>query len=228
MNQPSSDNRLNGPARASGFLVAGVVALVILAIAFVVVALFAFAVFPSSVRPSPIPKGLVQNPAVGKKFSELSLMPLLGVDKPATLDDLAGHVVLLNFWGPWCRYCCIELPDIAALGEEFQARPDFRLVAVSCAPGGESAQDDVEQLRDDTQAYLSRARINLAMYADPSRVSRAGLDRRGAFRGYPTKILLDRQGVIRAVSFGADPRDLRGLHSLIVSLLDESAKTPGA
>ena len=228
MSQPSSGDRPADRLRGSGFLVAGVVALVIVAMAFVVVTLFAFTVFPSAMRAPSIRKGLVQHPAVGKKFSELSLTPLLGVDKPATVDDLAGNVVLLDFWGTWCPHCCLEMPDVVAVGEEFQDRPDFKLVAVACASPSESGQDDVEQLRDDVQAYLKRSRLSLTMYADPKRVSRAGLDQRGAFRGYPAKILLDRQGVIRAVSSGADPGDLRGIRRLIVSLLDEPAATPGA
>jgi thiol-disulfide isomerase/thioredoxin len=35
------------------------------------------------------------------------------------LSDFRGQVVYVNFWATWCTPCLIEMPDIAALQEEF-------------------------------------------------------------------------------------------------------------
>ena len=36
-----------------------------------------------------------------------------------SLSDFRGQVVYVNFWATWCTPCLIEMPDIAALQEEF-------------------------------------------------------------------------------------------------------------
>jgi thiol-disulfide isomerase/thioredoxin len=228
MNQPNSVPPAENSSQAGGYIVPSIVgALVVAAVLFVLVTIFTFAVFPSKVTG---PQGPVYlgHPAVGQEFTGLSLTPLLGADKLVAPKDLSGKVALLNFWGTWCGFCCAELPDIAALKQEFGDRPDFELVLVSCGPPDDPAADDMEQLRAKTEAHLARAKIAMPMYADPGEVSRAAFDRMGPFRGYPGKILLDRQGVVRAVWFGRDPHKLKDLRAEIQTLLAEPVKTPGA
>ncbi len=36
-----------------------------------------------------------------------------------SLSDFRGQVVYVNFWATWCLPCLLEMPDIAALQEEF-------------------------------------------------------------------------------------------------------------
>lgn len=41
-------------------------------------------------------------------------LPLLTADgKPASLNDYAGKVVVLNFWASWCADCLREMPSMA-------------------------------------------------------------------------------------------------------------------
>ena len=228
MNQPNSVPPADSSHQLRGYLIPSVVGiLVITAIVFVVVTIFTFATFPSMVSSPPRPAYL-KHPAVGEKYTGLSLTPLLGADKPVALKDLSGKVALVNFWGTWCGFCCAELPDVAALRQEFDDRPDFELLLVSCAAPGDPAEDDVEQLRGDTRAHVARAKIQAPMYADPSGASRAAFDRMGKFLGYPGKILLDRQGVVRGVWFGRDPGRLKDLRAQILTLLAEPATAPAA
>lgn len=46
----------------------------------------------------------------------------------ATLPDLKGHVVLLNFWATWCRPCLLEIPVLAGVASDYG--PDVLFVAV--------------------------------------------------------------------------------------------------
>jgi cytochrome c biogenesis protein CcmG/thiol:disulfide interchange protein DsbE len=140
------------------------------------------------------------NPGVGKRFTGLKLKPLVGDLQPISSADVQGQVVLLNFWGPWCPPCRQELPHMAALAKRFADRMDFRLAAISYPPGGQPG--DVQVLRDDTVRVLKELGLELSVYYDPDSASVIAIDPLIGFQGFPTSVLLDRQGVIRAVWVG--------------------------
>jgi thiol-disulfide isomerase/thioredoxin len=50
----------------------------------------------------------------------------------ATLDDLRGRVVLLNFWATWCAPCIVEIPVLRKVAEDYG--PDVLFVAVYHGP----------------------------------------------------------------------------------------------
>ncbi len=156
------------------------------------------------------------HPAVGQKLPALQLEPLTGDSQPVTLDDLAGKVVLINFWGTWCPPCREELPDIVALDKKYRDRADFRLLAVSCGSGGET---DPDVLRSETAAILDFEQIDMPTYTDPQQVTRRALAQLGGFDGYPTTVVLDRDGVIRGLWAG--PATAEELDAQISRLLTQ-------
>ena len=169
--------------------------------------------------------GLIQGPldldgrgAVGRRLPDLRLQPLTGTDQPVALEDLAGQVAVVNFWGTWCPPCRMELPHIARLQETFGDRPDFRLLAVSCGPGGE---EDLEELRANTAATLRQSGIEMPTYADPGFVTRRAFDAVDEFSVYPTTFVMDRQGVIRGVWVKFDRRMPPAIEQLVARLLAE-------
>ena len=114
------------------------------------------------------PQRIAPNPethaGVGEPLPYLELLPLTGGQPPVGRQDLAGHVTLLNFWGTWCPPCRAELPHMAELRERYAGREAFRLLAVSCPAAGEP--DDVQSLREDTEALLKRLHLDLPTYYD--------------------------------------------------------------
>jgi thiol-disulfide isomerase/thioredoxin len=157
---------------------------------------------------------------VGHRLPDLQLEPLTGDGHPVRLNDLAGKVVLLDFWGTWCPPCRAEFPHIAALGDEYRDRPDFQLLAVSC--GGESGEDP-QSLRTATQEFLDDRKLDMATYSDPGGFTRREVDKVAGFEGYPSTLVLDRQGVIRGMWVGYEPGTERKIGELIQKLL---AATP--
>jgi len=63
--------------------------------------------------------------------------------------------------------------------------------------------------------------VDLPTYADPRSVARAAVDAVAGFDGYPTTLILDRQGVIRGVWVGYAPGAERQMQRLIEQLLAE-------
>jgi cytochrome c biogenesis protein CcmG/thiol:disulfide interchange protein DsbE len=156
------------------------------------------------------------HPAVGQKLPPVELEPLTGGGQAIGPGDLAGRVVLLNFWGTWCPPCLAELPDIAEIERKFRDRGDFLLLAVSC---GRQSPEDPEQLRRETSALLSGEQIDMPTYWDEGITTRLAVNEVVDLRYVPTTLLVDRSGVIRGVWSGLAEKD--ELEELLSQLLEE-------
>ena len=135
--------------------------------------------------------------AAGDPFGELGVTRMSG-DVPAVAFDLkaldgapldsqhlAGKVVVLNFWATWCGPCNIEAPILDQVGKKYD---DKGLVVVGVS------QDSDPGL---PRAWTHQKKITYPMVFDDSNgASRFDVD------GLPTMVVLDRQGVVRAVRVG--------------------------
>jgi hypothetical protein len=70
----------------------------------------------------PAPKHAIEE-KIGKPAPEFSLTLLEGPGKTRTVTkaELAGKVVLIDFWATWCKPCLSELPEIQKLIESYAA-----------------------------------------------------------------------------------------------------------
>jgi len=156
--------------------------------------------------------------AVGRPLPDLSLKGLTGGATDVDLQDTKGQAALINFWGVWCGPCRYELPHIAQLRRDFAARQDFRLLAVSCPQGDES----LAVLKDQTRQFLAEKKIELPTYADPDGATRRAVGMALGdvdLRSLPTTILLDRDGIIRAVWVGYESGVEDDMHAAIEQVL---------
>ena len=151
------------------------------------------------------PKFKVQG-LVGKDAPDFTLTVLDGAGKTKTVTkaDLAGKVVMIDFWATWCGPCLTELPEVQKLIESYgKAKKDVVIVALS---QDDDPKDPVE-VRKLIESTLEKKKIDLT----GTPVGKIGLDPSNtvgsAFgvEGYPTVVLLDAKGVVRSAHVGFNP-----------------------
>jgi thiol-disulfide isomerase/thioredoxin len=162
----------------------------------------------ASGRGEPAPKSKEpESELVGKPAPEFTLTVLDGAGKTRKLSkaDLAGKVVLIDFWATWCPPCRKELPEIQKLIEGFDKRGETDLVVIALSLDREPA--DLPGVRKLVEQSLADQKLSLT----GGQVGRIALDPTGALgdvfgvEGIPTVVILDRQGVVRTFHVGYDP-----------------------
>lgn len=167
------------------------------------------------------PDPSTEMPAVGKKLVQIRLEPLVGNPPPLSHADLSGKVVLINFWGPWCAYCRMEMPHLVELNDRLKTRDDFRFVSISCSAAIED--EDLEQLRKESEDYLEGRGYQFPVHCDPRGATRQSVvqvaDLGSSGIAYPMTIVLDREGVIRGFFPGYHSEIGKELNEIVDKLL---------
>lgn len=130
----------------------------------------------------------------------------------ARLNDYAGQIVLLNFWGTWCPPCLVEIPHLIEVQE---ALAELGGTIIGPAVGSGSGEAVLRFGRD--------RGINYPLWLSDYDTA---VGRFGA-AGYPFTLLIDREGVIRRQYLG--PQTARTLLRDIGALLvrEPEAAPPG-
>lgn len=126
--------------------------------------------------PSPMPRFLRH--AEPQQIPDIAFVDQSG--QALSLKDWRGRVVLLNIWATWCPPCRAEMPTLDNLQKEMGGA-DFEVIALSIDKGGP----------DVPAKFLKKLGFSsLKVYNDRKIKVRRAL----RLPGYPTTILIDRQG----------------------------------
>ncbi|MEX1041749.1 MAG: TlpA disulfide reductase family protein [Pirellulaceae bacterium] len=174
-------------------------------------------------RLGPKPPGA--HPWVGTQLPDVMLDPLVNAEERLPLGDLAGKVTLINFWGPWCGYCLQEFPDLLQMRKQFSENSDFQLLSISSDgawnPNGVPGySEDLENLAPNSHTVLARFNTELPVYVDTHGGFRQHLHRISPWGGYPTTLLVDREGRIVSVWMGV-PRDPQEMPNRVSEVLEQ-------
>lgn len=153
----------------------------------------------------------------GERFYNLIFQTPSG--KATKLSDLRGKVVLLHFWGSWCKSCRHEMPELQQLYRALGARQDIRMVLLQVREDFAASRQWAQQQRLELPLYDSGVQnktVDVLPLADGLTVG----DRNIA-AAFPTSYILDKHGIVVFSHVGA----VSGWSQYLPLLRDVSARS---
>ena len=132
----------------------------------------------------------VQQIAVGKEAPDFTLQSMDG--KEVKLSDFKGKKVYLKFWASWCGPCKKSMPELM----ELAAKPDRDFEILSVIAPGIQGEKTVEQF---PQWFQDQGYKDIPVLYD----TKATTFQAYQIRSIPTEYLIDSQGKIGKIQFGA-------------------------
>ncbi len=115
-----------------------------------------------------------------------------------SLENLKGKVVLVDFWGTWCKSCCEEMPDMDKVYQRYKDK-GFEMVAIAI----EFEKTKEEQLAKVEKKVKKMGVTCTIVLGDDTVVKAFG----GKLENFPQTYLIDRQGKLRKAIVGARSED---------------------
>lgn len=123
----------------------------------------------------------------GYQVPDFSLIDIDG--KEVTLADFSGKYALLDFWGTWCRYCVMGIPQMKEYYQKYSDKIEF--VGIDCRETQEAWKAGVKK--------YGLEWTNLYNGYDQSLIVEYGI------QGYPSKIIISPDGKVVEAFLGEDP-----------------------
>jgi tetratricopeptide (TPR) repeat protein len=124
-------------------------------------------------RKKEILKAQISEPEQVESFK---LKSLDGSD--VSLESLKGKIVVLNYWGIWCYWCVLEMPDFQKLQEKYRDDPNVVILTIN----NDSNPDDVPP-------WMKEKGYDYTVLLDDGYVSN-----KAKVTSFPTTWFLDGQG----------------------------------
>ena len=125
--------------------------------------------------------------------------------KNVKLSELAGNVVMINFWASWCGPCLKEMPLLNNIHNKYEPL-GFTVLGVN-----------VEQNSDLARAFLADNGVDFPILLDTQNQVTQQYD----VVAMPTTVLVDRDGKIRFLHKGYKPGDEVQYRKMVKKLVRE-------
>ncbi len=137
-----------------------------------------------------------QTYSLGSVMYDFSFTDSQGVSSSLSKLLETKKAVLLNFWGVNCTWCVREFPAMARAYEQYSA--DVAVVALSSYSGGESTAE--------VEEYRQANNLPFHMVGNDIPCTYALTSAFGV-SGFPTSVLIDREGVVCFIAEGGGDED---------------------
>ena len=145
--------------------------------------------------------------AIGQTV-ELKLNDLFGAEQ--SLSQYKGRIVILNFWATYCVPCREEMPDLAAIQNEYAA---FGVQVIG-------ASSDASEDRDKVLKFIKETKVNFPIWLG---ASAADMSRFGLGEALPGTVVLDKTGkIVKVISGIVNQADLKKQVDLMLSTAEEA------
>ncbi len=107
--------------------------------------------------------------------------------KKVNLSDLKGKVVVLDFWYRGCGWCIRSMPQLNEVAADFAGQP-VALLGMN-----------IDQKEEDAKFVMEKMSLKYPT------LKAKGLPQKFGVSGYPTLIIIDRQGTVADIHYGYSP-----------------------
>lgn len=142
----------------------------------------------------------------------LALKDLTGANQ--SLAGYKGRVVILNFWATWCEPCKKEMPDLAAIQNDYAA-----LGVQVIGAAGDEAAESAKVLK-----FIREFKVNFPVWVG---ATTDDMHRFGVGTVLPATVIIDRDGKIAWREIGIIKPDVlrKELDKLLLSKVNEAERS---
>lgn len=146
-------------------------------------------------------------PPLAEKIAQSDVKNLDG--STFKVADRKGKVLLLNMWATWCGPCRQEMPALVRMQDKHRDA-GFEVIGLNTDDG--DTKEKIDEFAADMKLNYTLVWADTAMQNELLKISR--------FPGIPQSFIIDRDGRLRGVFKGANPKDIKVMEELVAKVVN--------